>query len=117
MTPHTPHSVQNLPIYTFISFHLSYANTLPYADDLPYTTDLPYAALNGWPTLHCPRWWPTLHWPMLDLPYTSNLPYTDNLPNSKDLLNSEFLVCPQIISGCDPLHTFAELSGAWEVPS
>jgi len=54
---------------------------------------------------------------MSDIPYTNDLPYADNLPNSKDLLNSEFLVCLWVISGRDPLCTFAEPSGAWEVPS
>ena len=66
---------------------------------LPYMGDLPYAALCR--TCLTPVTYPN----------------ANNLPNPKDLLNSEFLVCLQIISGCDPLHTFAELSGAWEVPS
>jgi len=63
---------------------------------------LPYVG----PTLWCPT-------PL----YVGDLPYTNNLPNSKYILNSEFLVCLQVISSCDPLCTFAEPSGAWEVPS
>jgi len=52
-----------------------------------------------------------------ELPHTGDLPYTNDLPNSDNLPNSKFLVCLWIISGHDPLHTCAEPSGAWEVPS
>jgi len=49
-------------------------------------------------------------------PYARPSPYTDNLPNSNNLPKSEFLVHLWVTSGRNPLHTFAEPSGAWEVP-
>ena len=70
------------------------------------TSDLPYTNLHWtYPTLPYVR--PTLQCPTPDLSYAGDLPYA-NL----HLLNSKFLVCLQVISGCNPLCTFAEPSGA-----
>ena len=84
------------------------------------TLDLPYVALHR--TYPTPTYvGPTLHHPTSNLPYvgptlwcpTPDLSYASDLPYANlHLLNSKFLVRLRVISGHDPLCTFAEPSGA-----